>query len=56
MGASCGVQTGNSVGVHRAMGLIDQHAYSILNICQLESHRLLRLRNPWGQGVIKIFD
>ena len=35
-------------------GLVDGHAYTLLNALELKFHnkvyRLLQLRNPWGKG------
>ena len=32
-----------------ATGLVSGHAYSVLNIREVEGHQLINLRNPWGK-------
>ena len=33
------------------MGIAFGHAYSILDVCEVEGNKLIQLRNPWGNEV-----
>ena len=30
------------------LGIVQGHAYSILDVCEIEGTKLIQLRNPWG--------
>eukprot|EP00762_Andalucia_godoyi_P003028 ANDGO_04123.mRNA.1 Calpain-type cysteine protease ADL1 len=44
-GSSAGKDTDSS-----SEGIVQGHAYAILNVVEIDDIRLVRLRNPWGQG------
>jgi len=40
---------GHLEGVSASTGLVSRHAYPVLDARRLGSHKLLRLKNPWGK-------
>jgi calpain-15 len=42
---------GDSVEVIEGKGLVQMHAYSIIQVCRIGDVHLVELRNPWGHGV-----
>jgi Calpain family cysteine protease len=32
------------------MGIVQGHAYSLLDVCEVEGNKLIQLRNPWGEA------
>ncbi len=53
MGCSCGSgRRPIDAALFKRRGLTPKHAYSLLDVRELPgNHRVLRLRNPWGQFV-----
>lgn len=33
------------------MGIVNGHAYAILDVAVIDGNNLVQLRNPWGSGV-----
>lgn len=44
---ACGSHSGKDTDVSD-LGIVQGHAYSILRVVELDGHRLLQVRNPWG--------
>eukprot|EP00397_Hematodinium_sp_SG-2012_P015242 GEMP01015518.1.p1 GENE.GEMP01015518.1~~GEMP01015518.1.p1 ORF type:complete len:652 (+),score=147.83 GEMP01015518.1:91-2046(+) len=47
MSASIG---GDEVEFERTDGLVERHAYTVIQVIEIEDQRLLKLRNPWGNS------
>eukprot|EP01130_Rhizamoeba_saxonica_P002364 TRINITY_DN12184_c0_g1_i1.p1 TRINITY_DN12184_c0_g1~~TRINITY_DN12184_c0_g1_i1.p1 ORF type:complete len:959 (+),score=191.59 TRINITY_DN12184_c0_g1_i1:30-2879(+) len=45
----CSKEDDSITGLHSDMGIIVNHAYSIIKCVELEGNRLLLIRNPWGK-------
>lgn len=30
-------------------GILQNHAYGIMDVVEVDNHKLIRIRNPWGQ-------
>ncbi|KAJ6217667.1 hypothetical protein RDWZM_008824 [Blomia tropicalis] len=54
IGASCG-RCSNTISFteYRSIGLLEEHAYSVLDVYSKSDLRLIKLRNPWGTMVWK---
>ena len=46
-----GASSKNSV--QKASGVVGSHAYTVIGAYEVEKHKLLKLRNPWGTGEFK---
>jgi calpain-15 len=49
MGASCGRTDIKDDNVFTNKGLLPRHAYSVLNVKEIQGNQLIQLRNPWGR-------
>lgn len=38
-----------SVGVKKIQGIVNNHAYSLLNVYEHENRNIYKIRNPWGK-------
>lgn len=45
----CGSPSGSDTDVS-SLGIVQGHAYSILDIALIDGHKLVQLRNPWGNS------
>lgn len=49
MGASCGRSEIKDDLIFTNKGLLPRHAYSVLNVKEINGNQLIQLRNPWGR-------
>ncbi len=45
---SVGTEAGQNENLEKELGLVSDHAYSLLACVEVNGVRLCRLRNPWG--------
>ena len=38
-----------------AFGIVQGHAYAILDVEEVQGNKLIQMKNPWGQGVDHYF-
>lgn len=48
LGASCGKTNIEDDAMFTSHGLLPRHAYSILDVKEVDGNQLVQLRNPWG--------
>jgi len=49
MGCSC---KASGIESDTGMGILGNHAYSILQCVKVGNHRLIQIRNPWGYSYL----
>ena len=40
----------NDTTANESVGLVPSHAYTIISVYEVDGYRLMKLRNPWGEG------
>lgn len=48
-----GVKATGKNGESEQNGLVEGHAYSVVGVMEKDGNRVVRLRNPWGHGVLR---
>ena len=46
---ACAVSDEDYQGEHASKGLATNHAYTLIGAYHTGGHRLVKIRNPWGQ-------
>jgi len=46
---ACAIGSDDNQGEHKSKGLASDHAYTLIGAYDVDGHKLVKVRNPWGQ-------